>query len=346
MMPEPASFAKPVEDKRQRTEGQRAGKLDVGLTRRQSASRPDISVFVLTYNQSLFIDQCLRSIIGQQTRYSLEIIIGDDGSDDGTADIVADYARRYPDVVKAFHRDRSDVVYMLGKPTSRYNMMNTFAETSGRYVAWLDGDDFYTDMRKLDIQAAMLDEDRSINACCHKVSNVDIEGKHLVFQYDCPPVGDLNAAGLARRNLSHISTFLSRNDIGSLPDWFWRLPFADWPFIVMLVGNGGIGYLPAAMAAYRKHPGGGYHGDSVWHREHMALNTARVVRNCHPNKAISRAAGEREFTILSRMVGHYHKIGKPRAARIAAHAAGHLLLSSKCPVSLARIREWRNLLRP
>jgi glycosyltransferase involved in cell wall biosynthesis len=339
-------FRKPVEDKRQRTEGPRAGKLDVGLTRRQSASRPDISVFVLSYNHFPFIDQSLRSVIGQQTKYSLEIIVGDDGSDDGTSEIVANYARRYPDIVKAFHRDRSDVVYMLGKPTSRYNMMKTFAETRGRYVAWLDGDDFYTDMRKLDIQAAMLNDDRSINACCHKIDIVDIDGRHLKFEGNPPSPGDLNAVGAARRNLSHISTYLSRNETETLPSWFWWLRYADWPFIVTMIGNGGVGYLPDAMSAYRRHPGGGNSGDSDWHRLHMGLVTARVVRSSHPDHAVQRAVGEREFTILSKMVRNYRKIGKPRARRVAAQAAAGLLLSGRCPATFDRIRQLRNFFQP
>jgi glycosyltransferase involved in cell wall biosynthesis len=139
--------------------------------------RPDISIVVLTYNHAPFIRQCLQSVVEQETGYKLEILVGEDGSTDGTAQIVDDLASRYPNVVHVFHRDRADVIYVMGRPTGRANLLKTITAASGRYLAILDGDDFYTDPRKLELQARMLDADPTLSACCHAFLSVDHAGR-------------------------------------------------------------------------------------------------------------------------------------------------------------------------
>ena len=103
-----------------------------------------ISVGVITYNQQDTIRQTLDSILAQVGEFDLELVIGEDCSPDGTFVICADYAQRYPDVVK------------LLPNTKNLGIMANFARVmkacSGDYVGICAGDDYWCDEQKLQKQ--------------------------------------------------------------------------------------------------------------------------------------------------------------------------------------------------
>ena len=113
---------------------------------------PLVSVCVVAYEQKDFIRQCLDSILGQKTNFEWELIIGEDGSTDGTKEICEDYAKRYPDKIRLQLRSRQEVIHINGRPTARYNIIQTIKASKGKYIAILEGDDYWTDPRKLQKQ--------------------------------------------------------------------------------------------------------------------------------------------------------------------------------------------------
>ena len=72
--------------------------------RKRCDEKPLVSVILIAYNQRRYIRQAIESVLAQETSFPYELLIGDDASDDGTSDIVAEYARAYPDIIKAFIR--------------------------------------------------------------------------------------------------------------------------------------------------------------------------------------------------------------------------------------------------
>lgn len=69
---------------------------------------PKVSVCVVTYNQEKYIHECLQSLVDQETDFEFEVIVGDDGSTDGTRAVVVDFARKYPKIVKPLLHEKNN----------------------------------------------------------------------------------------------------------------------------------------------------------------------------------------------------------------------------------------------
>ena len=108
-----------------------------------------VSVLMLAYNQQQYVDEAIRSVVLQETDFDYELIIGDDGSSDATAERCREWQQRYPDRIRLL--DHSDNVGLAR------NFVRTYREATGRYIAICEADDFWTDRHKLQIQADFLD---------------------------------------------------------------------------------------------------------------------------------------------------------------------------------------------
>jgi glycosyltransferase involved in cell wall biosynthesis len=119
--------------------------------------KPLVSVSIITYNQENYIRQTIDSVLEQKTNFDFEICIGNDGSTDRTSLICDEYAEKYNQKVRIFHRDRNN----FPKPyihSGRRNFIETMAACKGKYIALLDGDDYWTDPSKLQKQVEYLEK--------------------------------------------------------------------------------------------------------------------------------------------------------------------------------------------
>ena len=130
------------------------------ITRRWVDSEPLVSILCPTYQHAGFIEDALKGFLGQETDFAFEILVRDDASTDGTADIVRDYARQYPNIIRAiFERTNtwpevkpSEVLYQVAR---------------GELVAICEGDDYWVDPRKLSVQASTLLGDSTVSLSFH-----------------------------------------------------------------------------------------------------------------------------------------------------------------------------------
>lgn len=124
---------------------------------------PLVSVRVATYQHANYIAQCLDSIVNQVTNFPFEVIVGDDGSVDGTTQICMEYAEKYPDKIRLFIRDRELSQYFEdGKFVCRFNSRWVSMSCRGKYIAICEGDDYWKDMFKLQKQADALASDPEV----------------------------------------------------------------------------------------------------------------------------------------------------------------------------------------
>ena len=121
-----------------------------------------VSVLCVTYNHANFIRQALEGIVSQKTNFRFELIVHDDASTDGTADIVREYAAKYPEVVVPILQTENQ--YTHGGCIARRFL---WPRIRGTYVAFCEGDDYWTDVRKLQLQADWLDAHPSSGLCFH-----------------------------------------------------------------------------------------------------------------------------------------------------------------------------------
>lgn len=214
---------------------------------------PLVSVVVLTFNHEKYITQALDSILMQQVNFPYEILVGDDCSTDHTQDILKHYADEYPGVFRLFLREKN-----LGPTKNLYDVMR---HASGRYMASCEGDDFWTDPHKLQLQIDFLESHRQYVGCVHPISLVDEEGmpsdkkKLQWIRFGGKPLFTLksfngvivpgHAVSMVKRNL-----FLEENFCGELI--CHASPFiADRTIALLWLEHGDFYRLDQTMASYR-----------------------------------------------------------------------------------------------
>lgn len=223
---------------------------------------PKVSVCIITYNHSAYIRQAIESALSQKRNFNIEILIGEDDSTDGTREIVSHYAKQYPDVIRPFFRSQKDKLVINGRIDGRLNFINTLKEAKGNYIALLEGDDFWLDDRKLQLQVDFLDSHPECSLCFHNAVFANSDG----FLQDSLVLGnnmhaDFSAEDLLVGNIIPTASCLIRNPKPIIfPDWFLLPAMGDWPlYLIIMGGQGGYAhYFPFCMAAYR------IHGEGAW----------------------------------------------------------------------------------
>lgn len=218
---------------------------------------PLLSICCLTYNHARFIRECLDAFLQQETTFPVEIIVHDDASTDGTADIVASYRARHPSLIRAIlqtENQRSQGLAPLGSfviPLAR-----------GRYIATCEGDDYWVDPRKLHKQVQFLASNPGYVVCYHDAKIVDETGRMLAPS-KCPPKlqRDLSATELKKGAWTLTLTRCFRNVVRSFPPEYFQVTNRDIFFTVLLGHHGAGKYLgDIEPAAYRAHAGGIWNG--------------------------------------------------------------------------------------
>ena len=129
-----------------------------------------LSVFVVTYNQEKYIRQCLDSILMQKVDFDYEVVIGEDHSTDGTRSICEEYAAKHPQIRLLPLTENLGVAG---------NWKRVLLECKGKYVAMCEGDDYWIDDNKLQMEADLLDSDKEIGYVFTKNAILTEEGEIL-----------------------------------------------------------------------------------------------------------------------------------------------------------------------
>lgn len=221
--------------------------------------KPKLSVCCITYNHAKFIRQTLDSFLMQKTNFPFEIVIHDDASTDGTADIIREYEEKYPDIIKPIYQKENQ--FSKGKMPIVEFMLD---KMQGKYVAFCEGDDYWTDPLKLQKQVDFLEEHPDFSICFHPVKVIweDHSNPDSVFP---EPNFRFNKEVLTLDDLlAH--NFIQTNSVV----YRWNLTKKEWPkedflpcdylFHLIHASKGKIGFLDDVMAIYRKHDGGVWYG--------------------------------------------------------------------------------------
>jgi len=211
---------------------------------------PQISVYIQTYQHAPYIEQAVEGVLAQQGSFDLDLVIADDCSTDGTRELLTAYRDRHPDRIRLLLPERN-----LG---STEIFRHSVGELRGEYVAWLDGDDYWTDERKLQKQLEAMRRNPGWAACFHNASIVQEEGDTPPRPYVLEIDGDsIDFADLLRSNIVPSLSMIARGElVRELPDWVWGGLWADWRAMLSIAMHGDVGYLPESMGVYRSHGAG------------------------------------------------------------------------------------------
>ena len=211
-------------------------------------TNPKLSVCIITFNHAAFIAKALDSVLMQRTTFEYNIVIGDDCSTDGTDKIVQEYHFRWPGKIAPLYHKENVGMSQNGK--------ETLGRCDGEYVAFLEGDDYWTDPDKLQLQVDYLDNNPGCAICHHRVDHISWPGGEKLREF--PPrrfrVDRPDPRTLAMCNfIQTCSVVCRRKWLPPLDEQFLELKLGDWPLCVLLSQRGWIGYLDKTMAHYRIH---------------------------------------------------------------------------------------------
>lgn len=237
------------------------------------SNAPLVSIVCPAYNQEAYIAQALDGFLMQQTTFDFEILVNDDASTDATARIIADYAARYPTLIRTFFHETNQ--FSQGKSC----VPSLFGQARGRYIAYCEGDDYWTDPRKLQIQVDFLESHPDYVLTYHDAIPFDTNGQYGI-QLQGKLRGDASALELQKTRPISTLTTVFRNVFDSLPKELVGAPLNDLVWWSLL-GAYGKGKFMAQIkpAAYRLHLGGIFSMRSSKRKLHMALQTSGALAN-------------------------------------------------------------------
>ncbi len=131
---------------------------------------PLVSICCITYNHAQFIRKCLDGFLMQQTDFPIEILIHDDCSTDGTTEIICEYEAKYPDLIFPLYEEENQ--YQQGK-AAEIDFYN-YRRARGKYIAYCEGDDYWTDPLKLQKQVDFMEANPEYSVCFHDFEEYDV----------------------------------------------------------------------------------------------------------------------------------------------------------------------------
>ena len=251
------------------------------MSEQHTSSAPLVSVCIQTYRHAPYIEQCLQGALMQQTTFPYEIVVGEDESDDGTREICKDYAERYPEKIRLFLRSRKDVMYRDGKPTGRFNFLENLRAAQGKYIAMLDGDDFWIDSLKLQKQVQFLEQNSEYAICAHSC----LVQKNNQFTTERSRKKRYSQDDFLRKYPFVTCTVVFRKQpYEEMAAWASQCAMGDWPLLMCVAGKGDIYIMPDTMAVYRIHAGGVNSSKTSMQRLQALMNALSFFHTKLPEK--------------------------------------------------------------
>ena len=217
-----------------------------------------VSIQCITYNHALYIREALDSFLMQETNFRYEIVVHDDASTDGTADIIREDQEQYPDVIVPILQKENQY--------SRHVDLNGIIRPylRGKYIAYCEGDDYWTDPHKLQLQFDYMETHPQCAMYIHNAYERDDRDpkERLVERRWSVPTGDYTlddylAFLTEGQTIGGTATYFVRKDMLVLNKYADKFSFGDF-FMLLSLQHGYMHYSDACMAAYRTHNPGSY----------------------------------------------------------------------------------------
>lgn len=213
---------------------------------------PLVSVVIITYNHEKYIGQALESVLSQKTDFQIEVLVGDDASADATPDIINTYCEQNQDKLRVISREKN-----MGASANLYDLLK---RANAPYIAFLEGDDYWLDERKLQKQYDFLSNHPEYTGCTHECRFVDencemLKAKPLEWisrrrEFDLKDSRGFYLSG-------QLGTLFCRNIFKESGDCYSIIEKAhpiisDRTVQMVLVLEGKMFRLPEEMSAYRR----------------------------------------------------------------------------------------------
>lgn len=218
-------------------------------TAQDADGQPFVSICCITYNHEAYIRSALDGFLSQKTDFLFEILIHDDASQDGTADIIREYERRYPGQIRPILREENQ----YSKGISNISIFN-FPRARGKYIAMCEGDDYWTDPYKLQKQIDYLEAHPDCALCFHSAVIQSVDGSKAEGMMR-PYKGNrrIEPGRIVDKTSGYPTASLTfpAYIVKELPDYYVNCPVGDIPMQLMMAAEGYGWYMDEPMCVYR-----------------------------------------------------------------------------------------------
>lgn len=252
---------------------------------------PVVSISCITYNHAPYIRQAIDSFLMQRD-VPFEVLVHDDCSTDGTAEILKEYEEKFPDVIKVLYEEENQ----YSKGISNISGVFNFPRASGRYIAMCEGDDFWNDRYKLKKQTEYMDSHPECSMLVHSAHILSEEKAYRSSELIRPykEFRDLTPQEVISKpvNFPMASLMFPAEAAKHLPSWYYDCPVGDIPLHLFMLMNGTVHYMDEPMSTYRMGRAGSWGS---------AMDNAGSSADKNGVDPAGKAAGE-----INKWESHYH----------------------------------------
>lgn len=205
-----------------------------------------ISVIMITYGHEKYIRQAVEGVLMQECNFEIELLIANDNSPDKTNDVIQDIIQNHPNANRINYINRTENI------GGQKNFEDAFNTCRGKYIAHCEGDDYWTDSRKLQKQIDFLEANPDYVLSFHGVKILKPDGTLEKDFITNVPENYESIETLARLgNYIHTPTIVYRNIVTDLPYELMISPIGDFFLYLILAQHGKLKFIDEEMAVYR-----------------------------------------------------------------------------------------------
>lgn len=211
---------------------------------------PLVSISCITYNHGPYIRNTLESFLAQKTDFPYEILIHDDASTDDTREILKEYEARYPELIRPIFQVENQYSKGICNVSGAFN----FPRARGRFIAMCEGDDYWTDPEKLQLQADYMRQHPDCAMTFH-AARIVTESRAFMKKTIRPYRKSrlVTPEEVIDKPFNYpTASLMFRTDLAKvLPGWYHDCPIGDVPIHIFMAAHGSVYYFDRYMSAYR-----------------------------------------------------------------------------------------------
>ncbi len=208
--------------------------------------RIQVSVICLVYNHEKNLRKCLDGFVNQKTNFRYEVLVHDDNSLDNSQEIIKEYYHKYPDIIKPILQHENQ--YSLGVSINKTYIL---PNVKGKYIAHCEGDDYWCDDNKLQLQYDYMENHPNCSICLHNTVIHDLEGKTKDRLFNnWKVVHVMTEEEIFCQWKVHTSSFFYRRNSKPIPDFNMKFWFGDFVRLTWMYSQGEVVVLPYVMSVY------------------------------------------------------------------------------------------------
>ena len=268
-----------------------------------------VSICCTVYNHEKYLRKCLDGFVMQKTNFKYEILIHDDASTDSSANIIREYEKKYPDIIKPIYQSENQ--YSQG---IKISWTYQYPRVKGKYIALCEGDDYWSDNHKLQKQFNALEKHSDCVFCTHRVRFIADSGEIInqslptsinhtvILKKDEWVKGCLSSNYLFQTSSYFFKSKIVKKYIYEIPEFIKAAIVGDTPLMLLSADIGNCIYLEDEMSCYR------INSDSSWTRSMQNVNQRRK----HVQKGIEYLSIYNQFSdyIYDKYINFYVQMTK------------------------------------